>query len=268
MSEDQKPAISPEKAAKLMLTPIRKPAQGAIRADLGDQFWIHGPEGRIAAWKRGNGLQVLLVHGWDSNGEDMFPFVEPLIDAGFRTLTIDLTAHGQSDGESASIPLCAQTLLDVQKNVGPPSAIIAHLVGTAVTVNAMGIGLQVGPVVLIGAPAHYVDYARGMAKQLGLGTEGFEAMLAVLKERGVDVYSVSTPQTARSLTQPTLFIHSDDDKVVPVDDALQSVAAWRGARMLRLDGLGHRGILRASEVVSASVEFVRQKLSGNSANRQ
>lgn len=51
MSADQKPAISPEKAAKLMLTPVRKPAQGAIRADLGDQFWIHGPKGELP---RGN----------------------------------------------------------------------------------------------------------------------------------------------------------------------------------------------------------------------
>jgi hypothetical protein len=98
--------------------------------------------------------------------------VEPLIDAGFRALTIDLTAHGQSDGESASIPLCAQTLLDVQKRVRPPSAIIAHPVGTAVTVNAMGIGLQVGPVVLIGAPAHYVDYAPENGKAAGTGHGG------------------------------------------------------------------------------------------------
>jgi pimeloyl-ACP methyl ester carboxylesterase len=82
-------------------------------------------------------------------------------------------------------------------------------------------------------------------------------MLSVLRIMiGVDVSEISLPQRAPNLRQPALFIHSGDDEVVPIEDSLDSAAAWPGARHMRVEGLGHRRILSDLTVVGAAVEFI------------
>ena len=86
--------LKPAAAAQAFITPPRQPTQTWAEAQLGDLFWIEGPSGRIATRRRGKGPQVLLVHGWGGTGGDLASFVHPLVDAGFRTLTVDLPANG------------------------------------------------------------------------------------------------------------------------------------------------------------------------------
>ena len=93
----------------------------------------------------------------------------------------------------------------------------------------------------------------------GLNADETAGMLALLREsRGIDVQQISLPARAARLAQPALFIHSADDRVVPIEDSIASAAAWPGARHLRVDGLGHRRILADAAVVEAAVGFVAE----------
>jgi pimeloyl-ACP methyl ester carboxylesterase len=86
-------------------------------------------------------------------------------------------------------------------------------------------------------------------------------MLTLLREsRGIDVRQISLPARAPALRQAALFIHSADDRVVPVGDSIESAAAWPGARHLLVDGLGHRRLLTDAAVVAAAIEFVSEKM--------
>lgn len=249
-------AHKPALAAQAFLTPARQSVEPLSEAQLGALFWIQGPAGRIAVRWKGKGPNVLLVHGWSGAGGDLAAFVQPLVDSGFRALTIDLPAHGQSDGDATSIPLAAQALLDVERAVGHLSAVIAHSVGAAVTIEALGVGLKAERAVLIGAPAHYINYARAVAQQAELDTDELHEMLAILRDRGIDVPAISAPTTAARLSQPALFIHSTDDRVVPIAEALESAAAWKGSRFMRVEGLGHRRVLQANRVIDAAISFI------------
>ena len=60
----------------------------------------------------------------------------------------------------------------------------------------------------------------------------------------------------RDRSQPALYVHSADDQVVAIADAEAAAAAWRGARLLRVDGLGHRRLLSDAQVVAAVTGFV------------
>ncbi|MFY7922671.1 MAG: alpha/beta fold hydrolase, partial [Gemmatimonas sp.] len=59
-------------------------------------------------------------------------------------------------------------------------------------------------------------------------------------------------------TLPTraLVIHARDDKEVPFRDGERIAATWPNAALLPVDGLGHRRILRAPQVVEAAVGFL------------
>jgi pimeloyl-ACP methyl ester carboxylesterase len=94
------------------------------------------------------------------------------------------------------------------------------------------------------------------ARQAGLSSEETEEMIDVLESMGAEVRSISAAETARRLDQPALFIHSCNDRIVPIADGLECASAWPGARLLQLEGLGHGRILRASIVLEAIVKFI------------
>ncbi|AEK60908.1 alpha/beta fold hydrolase [Collimonas fungivorans] len=250
-------APTPESVAKAFLTPRtyeRAPDtagfQGASRVE------TNGPTGKLVSWQAGRGPIVLLVHGWEGRSSDMASFTPPLLAAGYRVVLVDLPAHGESEGTTSSIPACAAALLKLQDLIGPVYAAIAHSVGCALTVEAVRHGLQVERLVLIAPPARCFDYAVGFGVQAGLDRHQVAAMIALLQEQGVDVADIDTPKAAANLKQPVLILHSNDDRVVPVSLGVEIANAWQGAQLLRLDGLGHRRILQAPEVIEAARSFL------------
>jgi len=122
----------------------------------------------------------------------------------------------------------------------------------------MARGLSVGCAVLLAAPAHYADYARAFARQVGLDAVQAREMIDRLRDEGVDVHAHSAPVLARQLSQPALYVHAADDQVVAMADAEAASAAWPGARLLRVDGLGHRRLLTDPQVVAAVTGFVAE----------
>ena len=56
---------------------------------------------------------------------------------------------------------------------------------------------------------------------------------------------------------PVLVVHDTDDREVPYADG-ERLAGVFGARLLTTNGLGHRRILYAPEVLAAVVEFIEE----------
>lgn len=81
---------------------------------------------------------------------------------------------------------------------------------------------------------------------------------------GVRWSEFEVEQTAPLLTQPALIVHdaNDDqrksqwDADNPFRDGERYARHWPGARLLRTEGLGHRGVLRDPLVVSEVVDFI------------
>lgn len=247
---------SPAEVARLFLTPSRARRVAADFLPEAQRLSFDTSAGQVAAVRAGHGPTVLLVHGWEGQAADLAGFAPPLLAAGFSVVAIDLPAHGASSGERSSIPAAARAVRELQAELGDLHAVIAHSVGSAVTAEALGHGLQAGAVALLSAPAHYLNYARAVASQAGLDAAGTQQMLQLLLAEGVDVASVSLPRRAPGFRLPALFVHSDDDRVVGIGDARESVAAWPGARLLQVEGLGHRRILTDATVIDAVVGFI------------
>ncbi len=256
MFDNREQALSP---ALAFLTPSRARSGGVVSAG-GERLEFRGECGRLVAHAWGSGPAVLLVHGWEGSRDDLMPFVAPIVACGLRAILLDLPAHGESEGSRTSIPAAARDLLALQRQLGHElHGVLAHSVGSAVVVQALAQGLPAGRVVLISAPESYSDYALKAAAAMGLDSAETERMLADLLALGVDVRAMSTQKSAAMLSQPALFVHSLDDRVVPVGDGRAGASAWPGARLLEFNGLGHKAILRSSEVINASVDFLATK---------
>lgn len=201
---------------------------------------------------------VLLVHGWAANQTDLFNFVPALLDhpgKSFSALAMDLPAHGQSSGHRAGLEQLADGVLSVGGYFKNISAVIAHSIGCAASQLAIHKGLQTQKAVMLASPQNYQQSTYRYAQRQGLDEKETAEMIAILKEMGVrtDIRSVDyVPQ----FKVPALLVHSADDPVVPIATSESINSYWPDSRLLRVDGLGHRGILKDKALIGKVIEFL------------
>ncbi|NUO03188.1 MAG: alpha/beta hydrolase, partial [Saprospiraceae bacterium] len=92
----------------------------------------------LKGYEWGKGEQVvLLVHGWESRGTALRGFVPSLIEKGYRVVTFDGPAHGNSDGKRTNIIHFAGAIRAIIRHIGGVHSIITHSFGGASTVFAL-----------------------------------------------------------------------------------------------------------------------------------
>lgn len=85
---------------------------------------------------------VLGVHGWRGSGVQFRHLVAPLVEAGYQVALFDLPAHGPHKTRFTHVFEFSQALLDIQKWIGQPAAVMAHSIGCQVVIQAMAQGFQ------------------------------------------------------------------------------------------------------------------------------
>jgi len=211
--------------------------------------------GPIAIWSAGRGPCVVLVHGWEADHRDMDAFVAPLVAAGRRVVAFDLPAHGETPGETATLPELAAALTAVSTLAGEVDAIVAHSVGCAATAAALAEGLRVRRAAFIAPPLRYEAFVRYYADQAGV--EG-DALVAALGELGLDIAPLDIRKSAARIAMrvPLLLVHSMDDRVCDASNSSKIAALWNGSTVEFVEGLGHNRILRDPGVVGRIATFV------------
>lgn len=223
------------------------------RAPVGDQDWLEGPAGRMAYERHGMGPAVLLVHGWESSAREWTSLVPALTAAGVAAIVPDLPAHGASDGETVSARSAGEALRALEAREGPFLAVLAHSFGCVATTLACEAGLQAGALVFFAPPADQADQVRRLCARNGLTPEAAETVLARVREAGMEL--IDLPARVAARPEPLLVIHASDDEMTPLSGAQGLVAAWPGARLLEMDGLGHNGALRDRAAIAAALRF-------------
>lgn len=252
---------TPQQAARIFITPARGKARvpDVRPLDARARTIPFGDDDTLAVWEWGepNRPVVLLVHGWEGTHADMDNFVAPLLNEGYRVATFDLPAHGASTGKRAPIPLLAKAIQHVADAVGPLRGILAHSIGCASTVTAFTRGLTTERVVLISSPSNYRKQAKLIGKMVGINDVTWPAMESELNALGAELDAIDFTTAAKTLTIPALVMHSDDDRVVAMEDSRAATAHWRGATFRLLNGLGHMRVLSNQDVIASSVAFIK-----------
>jgi len=239
---------------------VRPAEQDVLK--LGTRSHLTFSDGKLilTTWGKDSSPAILLMHGWGGSQAQMTGFVEPLLDAGFRVLTYDQRAHGESDGETANILELAATMDLIMEKHGRFEAVVAHSFGTLVTTYSCVIGNFIPPskLVYFGAFNHLAD-----ALPRFQASARFPETLIHPLRRMIDVNpgedimrTINHDELVRNLNVPTLMFHDRSDDVTPVEDSRAIARAWLTARYIETDGLGHRGYLRSRKIHEQVVGFL------------
>ena len=191
--------------------------------------------------------------------------VEPLVNAGFRVVSLDLPAHGRSQARSllaferTNVFEMRRAVLDLVEGMGQPHAVIAHSFGAMVTLLAMDENDGLAPkACAFVAPMTSFNYAvDAFSSALGLSPEARTRMMEYLEVRfGISKAGLEVAETASSRTVPLLVVHDEGDTRVPLELGRALVEAWPGAELHSTSGLGHQRVLRDEAVVDKLVRFV------------
>jgi pimeloyl-ACP methyl ester carboxylesterase len=213
-------------------------------------LWEWGPENRPA---------VVLVHGWGSRAGRFSVMGRRLLEAGHRVVAYDAPAHGQSTGHLASLVEFARALRAVADRVSPVQSLVGHSLGGAAIVLALRDGLPAKRVVLLAAPADVTRFSTAFADHLRIPERARQAMRRNLERRlNARWDDLHLPAIVARLRTPALVVHDRSDPDVPYRHAEEIVAAWRGARLLATEGLGHRALLRDPAVVASTAAFLAE----------
>ena len=253
------PAAAERWAARQFFTPRRlgRPAPPEVPG-LARRSWSLAAAGqRLAGWSWGEGRPVLLVHGWEGQAAQLAGFVPGLVAAGFRAVAFDMPAHGGSTGRRATALDFAAAIRAVAELTGPPAGIVAHSLGGAATVYALRQGLAADAVALLAPGAEPLEFASIVAHSLGFrGARAARVVELIRAEIGGTWEEWSVPRVARDLDLPALVVHDTGDLDVPFEHGRRIAAAWPGSRFIRVEGLGHRRLLRDARVVAEVTEFL------------
>lgn len=260
------PRLAGPIAARLWFTPWRVPV--GERAAKRQAEWLRPTEAlslevdgkRIAGFAAGKGPTVLLVHGWGERGASLGAFVQPLVDAGYRVVGVDLPGHGGSEGGQSDGFQIASAITGVAEALGGVRAVVAHSMGGTTSLYAASEGMPVDALVLI-APSPRLDHAlKTFARLLSLSPNAVAGLKATIERRyGRGVWGTfSGLRVASNVKAPGLIVHDREDPQVALADAEALHAAWPGSRLVTTESLGHGRILRDEKVIEAVTSFLAE----------
>jgi pimeloyl-ACP methyl ester carboxylesterase len=258
------PTRTVNRAARLFATPFAssrrraEAAQGDAEMQRGE-LQIHGET--IATYVWGDPATqpyALLAHGWSSFGLRFLPWVARLRALGFAVVTFDQPGHGHSSGKLCTLPEFIATTHAVGEHYGNAALAVGHSLGGAAVAFAQDGSWHADRLVLV-APAADMKAAAGrFFRFVHLAGHLRGPFYAWLHRRtGVHIDELRVERMLPALGQPALIVHDLDDTDVPWGEGERYAQYCTGARLYTTQGLGHRRVLDAPEVIDAALAFVR-----------
>jgi pimeloyl-ACP methyl ester carboxylesterase len=262
------PGVAVRSAARLMTTPVRaRRARASAMATTASMREFAAGEHTLKIYTWGDpGLQpyVLMVHGWSSYGLRFEPWVQGLREAGYAVVSFDQQAHGLSSGKRATAPDFARNLLAVGTHFGSAAGIVAHSLGGAATIRALGRGLDARRVVMIAPAGDMVAVTHRFARLVGLAEHLCGRLIRLFETRSAVTFDEQhAHHSVRPIARPLLVIHDLVDNEVPWEEGERYVRHASDARLLSTSGLGHHRIVNDAKVIDASLRFLRGETIGD-----
>ncbi|HKJ39097.1 MAG TPA: alpha/beta fold hydrolase, partial [Anaerolineales bacterium] len=253
-----------KKVYRAFFSPSQYEVKSADREiiESGDSYRVPYESGELAVttWGEREHPTVLLMHGWGGARAQMTGFVKPLLSAGYRVVAYDQPAHGESDGKMTNILEITPTMDIIKEIEGDFAAIIAHSFGTLITSYALTSRNFPPPsrLVYFGAFNRLLDSLPRFQVLANLPDEiihGLQEMIYENFGRGV-LDAIVNEEMTQQINVPALMFHDVTDNVTPIEDSRAIARAWKNARFVETDGMGHRGALQSKEIHEQVIKFL------------
>lgn len=211
-------------------------------------------------WGKGE-KRALLVHGWESRGTALRSFVPSLLEKGYRVVTFDGPAHGDSPGRLTNLTHFSQAIRAIINRLGGVDAIIAHSFGGAATVFTLAHidpEIAIERLVLVGTPNRLETIIQSAIKTMNIPPPAARRFRQKIEQiTGLPLPSNNISEAKdKAKVGKLLIVHDKQDGVVPISAAKEIFTAWDNARLLITDGFGHYRLLKHPEIVEKVSRFV------------
>ncbi len=252
------PQFAVRSARRLMMRPRRLPPRDWEQPALASAQRIHFRFGLSGLrWGKAGDPVVLMLHGWEGRPSQFGRFVAPLLAAGRQVIALEGPAHGQSPGDEANVISFAYALMEVVPEIEHLEAVVGHSMGAGAVVYALGQGLNVERVVLLGGPSSLRGVLSRFAGFVGLPQAAHARFLQEVEDyTGVPLDELDGVRTAPRLKPAALIVHDRDDDTVPYGDSAALAAAWPDAELYSTNRLGHWRILTDERVLQRVMAFL------------
>lgn len=201
---------------------------------------------------------LLFIHGWTGRGTQIAYYVKKLNALGYRVISFDGIAHGQTEGVQTSAYEMTDAALALNEKYGKFDATITHSFGGMVLAYAMSLGYKTDYVAMICPPASFEIIQDNFQRILCLP----ESVMKIVIRKTFANYGqcgrdkINTLNNVKNLKCKALILHDEDDMDVPWHSGEEIAKIWQGAKFIKTRGLGHRRIIRDEAVVNHIVSFL------------
>jgi pimeloyl-ACP methyl ester carboxylesterase len=200
---------------------------------------------------------ILLVHGWSGRGTQLFKIADELLKLGYSTISFDAPAHGKSPGRTTIMSEFVETILEIEKKLGPFEGAVGHSLGGMSLLNATKNGLAIPNLVIIGSGDRVQDILDNFVAKLTLKPSYSQRLcLYFEKKHNVKMDDYSGYKSAMDISIPVLVIHDKKDDEVPVEAGINIHKYLQNGELFLTEGLGHRKILGNPIVIEKTVQFI------------
>ncbi|RME04146.1 MAG: alpha/beta hydrolase [Bacteroidetes bacterium] len=217
----------------------------------------------LKGYEWGEGKEtVLLVHGWESRGTALRSFVPGLLKAGYRVVTFDGPAHGDSQGKRTDLVHFAGAVKAVINKVGGVRHIITHSFGGSTTVFALSYlapEISIDKLVLIAVPASTRKVVSDYLKMIAMPHPGRVRFRDMLQNRyhHLSFNSVDVEHSlANANVNKVLVVHDRSDTAVPFESAERIFENHAHVSMLVTHGFGHYLLVKQKPVIERVTAFI------------
>jgi pimeloyl-ACP methyl ester carboxylesterase len=209
---------------------------------------------------------ILLVHGWEGQAGNFAALISILTEKGYLVIAYDGPSHGRSSKRSTNMFEYADFISQKIKE-HLPALIMSHSFGTVTTLLALTRNSQfkLNQWIIITTPFSFKDRIEQIKEQLGVTDRTLRKLINLLeKDTEYTVEELNVATAAIKLTNLGLctIIHSEHDKVIPIDDARKAHQHIVQSELIELKNLGHYRILWSDELK----EIIEKKIEKTAHN--
>lgn len=230
-------------SAKLFFYHKRPSLREQDKARLNEARQLISPKWMMA-WQFGDhrAPAVVLLHGWAMRGAHMLPYVQPLLDKGYRVIIIDLPGHGASAGNTTNPQHSAKFLhpwLAAQDNI---YGIIGHSYGGVLGLRASYALGTTQRLACIATPQRYI-YPE-FAQHLRFNARMERQFKARAKQQfGIDILAMHARDIPADYATQVRFVHGEKDTVVALSQPTELADMLPNADIKLVAGGDHLKII-------------------------
>ncbi|MDT8281629.1 MAG: alpha/beta hydrolase [Gammaproteobacteria bacterium] len=201
---------------------------------------------------------LLFIHGWTGRGTQIVNYIKRLNAVGYRVISFDAPAHGNSPGTQTSALEITDAVLVLAKHYGDFHAAITHSFGGMILTYAISLGLKMERAALICPPKDFQILLDNFQRILTLPDSVMQVVIRKsFASHGQNIRdAINTVNNVKKLSCKGLVIHDEDDTEISWRSGEEIAAAWPDARFIKTKGLGHRRIIHDEAVIGNIITFL------------